>query len=161
MVISGAQPTQRQYVAFEAKGVLRDAPEKMRKVELARDDQRVSLFRKDEQTWITASGITLDGATAKQISVAVQMMHNSAPVREIPAIEVADTDPAAFGLDRPRLIASFYLAAAEPVLIVRFGGRNADDFLQYMRIENDDRLYLMSRFIGEAWSNAFSSTVRQ
>ncbi len=43
----------------------------------------------------------------------------------------------------------------DPVMTVHFGARNPDEFLQYMRIDNDAHLYLMSRFIGEAWLSAF------
>jgi len=43
----------------------------------------------------------------------------------------------------------------------RFGARNPDDFLQYMRIDSDDHLYLMSRFVGEAWAAALDFSVRR
>jgi hypothetical protein len=39
MVISGEQPTQRQFVEFEAKGVLKSPPEHVRRVELVKTDQ--------------------------------------------------------------------------------------------------------------------------
>ena len=43
-------------------------------------------------------------------------------------------------------------------MTVHFGARNPDDFLQYMRIDNDAHLYLMSRFIGETWLAAFDAS---
>jgi hypothetical protein len=155
MVISGEQPRQRQFVEFEAKGVLKTPPEQVRRVDLVRADQRVSLVRRGEDDWATSDGAAIDGAVGKQISTAVRMMHNSGPAREIPADDVKDTNPAEFGLDVPRITASFYVSATDPVLTVHFGARNPDDFLQYMLIDNDDHLYLMSRFIGEAWLGAF------
>ncbi|HXA22521.1 MAG TPA: hypothetical protein VNW90_09490 [Acetobacteraceae bacterium] len=159
MVISGEQPRQRQFVEFEAKGVLKTPPEQVRRVDLVRADQRVSVLRQGDDDWATPAGAAIDGAVAKQISTAVRMMHNSGPAREIPADDVKDTDPAEFGLDVPRITASFYVSATNPVLTVHFGARNPDEFLQYMRIDNDDHLYLMSRFIGEAWLGAFDGSL--
>jgi hypothetical protein len=159
MVMSGEQPTQRQFVEFEAKGVLKTPPEQVRRVELVRADQHVSLLRHGEDNWATPAGAGMDGVVARQISTAVRMMHNSGPAREIPADDVKDTDPAEFGLDVPRITASFYLSSTDPVLTVHFGARNPDEFLQYMRIDNDDHLYLMSRFIGEAWLGAFDGSL--
>jgi hypothetical protein len=42
-----------------------------------------------------------------------------------------------------------------PVLTARFGGHNPEGFLQYMRLDGDQRLYLMSRFIGAEFLAAF------
>ena len=110
MVMSGEQPTQRQFVEFEAKGVLKIPPEQVRRVELVRADQHLSLLRQGEDNWVTPGGPGIDGAVARQISTAVRMMHNSGPAREIPADDLKDTDPAEFGLDVPRITASFYLS---------------------------------------------------
>ena len=159
MVMSGAQPTQRQFVEFEAKGVLKTPPEQVRRVDLVRADRHVSLLRQGEDNWMTPAGPAIDGAVAKQISTAVRMMHNSGPARDIPAEELNDTDQAEFGLDVPSITASFYMSAAEPVLTVHFGAGNPDGFLQYMRIDDDSHLYLMSRFIGEAWLVAFDGSL--
>ena len=41
MVINGAPPTQRQFVEFQANGVLKTPPELIRRVELVRADQRL------------------------------------------------------------------------------------------------------------------------
>ena len=161
MVISGEQPRQRQFVEFEAKGVLKTPPEQVRRVDLVRADQRVSLLRRGEDDWATPAGAGIDGAVARQISTAVRMMHNSGPAREIPVDDLKDTDPIEFGLDVPRITASFYVSSADPVLTVHFGARNPDEFLQYMQIDNDDRLFLMSRFIGEAWLGAFDGSLRR
>jgi hypothetical protein len=159
MVISGEQPTQRQFVEFEAKGVLKTPPEQVHRVELVRADQHVSLERQGEDNWATPAGAEIDGAVARQISTAVRMMHNSGPAREIPADDVKGTDPAEFGLDVPLITASFYVSDIDPVLTVHFGARNPDEFLQYMRIDNDDHLYLISRFVGEAWLRAFDGSL--
>lgn len=152
MVVSGAQPVQRQFVEFEAKGVLKTPPERIRRIELVRADESVSLLRRGENGWVTPDGAEIDAAGSKRIGTAVQMMHNSGPAREIPPGELNGADLATFGLDAPRITASFYESGADPILTVRFGERNPDGFLQYMRIDGDNHLYLMSRFIGEAWT---------
>jgi hypothetical protein len=159
MVVSGAQPRQQQFVEFEAKGVLKSSPEQIRRIELVRAARHVTLLRQGEDTWVAPTGIPIDGAAGKRISMAVQMMHNSGPARAIPADDVKGVDPAGFGLDVPHISASFYVSGADPVLVVHFGARNPDEFLQYMRIEDDDHLYLMSRFIGQAWAGVFDGSL--
>ena len=161
MVVSGAQPVQRQFVEFEAKGLLKLPSERIHRVELIREDQHVSFVRNGENRWVTQAGVELDAAAGKRISTAVQMMHNSGPARDIPPGELAGADPAPFGLDAPRITAKLYDSGTDPVLAVRFGALNPDEFLQYMRIESDDHLYLMSRFIGEAWMHAFDGSLQR
>lgn len=154
MALTGANPVQRQLVPFEANGVLKSEPERVRRVELARGSERLALVRTGDKRWARADGAELDEDTGKRISMAVQMMHTSAPVRVIAAEELEDVDPAGFELDPPRVVASLYGAEEGPVLTVRFGGRNPDGFLQYMKMDGDPGIYLMSRFVGEAWSEA-------
>ncbi len=161
MVIGGAQPVQRQLVTFEAKGVLKIEPERIRRIDLGRGQDSVSLLRRSEERWATAGGAEIDGEAGKRISTAVRMMRNSGPARVIPPGELEGANPAAFGLDAPRVVARLYEAAGDPVLTLRFGGRNPDGFLQYMRIDGDDHLYLMSRFIGEAWTGALDESLRR
>ena len=154
MVLSGAQPVQRQFVAFEAKGLMKTPPETIGQVELAKADRRAALVRRGESVWATTGGTAVEAETGKQIAVALQMMRNSGPAREIPPGELEGADNAAFGLDPPRIAAKFYDAGGNAVLAIRFGELNPDGFLQYARVEGDDRLYLLSRFIGEAWEHA-------
>jgi hypothetical protein len=161
MAWSGAQFQQRQFVAFEAKGLLKTPPEQVRRVELARADERISLLRRGENGWSTLAGAEIDPQVAKRISLAVEMMHNAAPAREIAPDEIAGTEPAAFGLDAPRVTARFYESGADPVLAVHFGAGNPDGFMQYLRIDGDEHLYLMSRFVGEAWSGALDGSVQR
>ncbi len=157
MVIQGALPTQRQFVEFQANGVLKTAPEQIRRVELARPSKRLDLLRQDPDSWVMATGTRINAAAAKQLSTALEMMHNSAPVRELTADDVRGSDPEEFGLVDPRITATLYAADNDVVLAVRFGARNPDEFLQYVRIDNDPHLLLMSRFIGETWLNAFDA----
>ena len=155
MVVSGAMPVQRQLVRFEAKGVLKLPPDEVKRVELSRGTRRVTLLRTGETEWATPDGVNI-GAAGRRVSKAVQIMHNSGPVREIEAAELSGRDPALFGLDPPRLSVKFYGGGGEPVLTARFGEFNPEGYLQYMRIDGNPRLYLMSRFVGGEWSEAMT-----
>jgi len=158
MVVTGAQPVQRQLVRFEARGVLKPVPEKVLRIELVRGDERLALMRTGEN-WTSPDGV-LSEETKKRVVTAVRMMHASAPVREIPPQESLGSNDAAFGLDAPQIIARLYDNSDRLILTARFGGPNPDGLLQYMRLEGDERLYLMSRFIGEGWMAAMESAQR-
>jgi hypothetical protein len=158
MAVSGAMPVQRQLVRFEAKGVLNAPPERIRRVELSRGKQRLTLVRTGEKQWSTTDGADI-GAAGNRISMAVQMMHTSGPVREIAAAELEGVDTAPFGLDASQLSATLYEEGDGAVLTVRFGARNPEEYLQYMRIDGDARLYLMSRFVGEEWTEAMNAAL--
>jgi hypothetical protein len=159
MVLSGAQPVQRQLVAFEAKGVLKAPPERIRRVELRRGGDAITLVRTGEKTWATPGGAEISTEAGARISMTVQMMHTSGPARVIRSEELAGVDFAGFELDPPRIVAKLYEAGENPILTVRFGGRNPDGFLQYMRMEGDGDVYLMSRFVGEGWTDALDRIV--
>lgn len=161
MVLSGAQPVRRQNVPFEAKGVLRTQPEQVRRIELSRGEERITVVRKDGKTWATPEGIDVGADAGKRISMAVQMMHTSGPAREISPAELAGVDVAAFELDPPRIVARLYKEDAKPILTVRFGGHNPDGFLQYVRIDGDPSVYLVSRFVGEEWTEALNGSLRR
>lgn len=161
MLASGAMPVQRQLVRTEAKGVLTVAPEQIRRVELSRAEERLDLRRTGETQWIRADGAAVGGDAGPRLSMAVQMMHRSGPVREIPDEELAGVDQAPFGLDPPRLVAALYDESGRRILTARFGGRNPEDFLQYMQVDGEPRVYLMSRFVGEEWSAALNAALSQ
>lgn len=160
MVVSGAMPEQRQLVRFEAQGVLKVPSERIMRVELSRGTQRITLLRTGEKQWATPDG-TAVGDAGRRVSMAVQIMHNSGPVREMEAADLVGIDTAPFGLDPPKLSATLYGEGAEPVLTARFGEYNPEQYLQYMRIDGDARLYLMSRFVGGEWSEAMTAAVAQ
>ncbi|MBR0755593.1 hypothetical protein JQ604_25715 [Bradyrhizobium jicamae] len=104
---------------------------------------------------MTPDGVNI-GAAGLQVSKAVQIMHNSGPVREIEAAELVGSDPAPFGLDPPRLSVKFYGGFGELVLAASFGEFNPEGYLQYMRIDDNPRLYLMSRFVGGEWAEVMT-----
>lgn len=156
MAVGGAMPVQRQLVRFEAKGVLKVAPEQVSRVELRRGAQRLTLVRRGETDWAAPDGTGI-GAAGNRVSTAVRIMRNSEPVREIEAAELAGADAAPFGLDPPQLSVTLFGEEAQPILTARFGEYNPEGFLQYMRLDGDARLYLMSRFVGGEWREAMAA----
>ena len=152
MVVNGAQPVQRQLVKFEAKGVLPIEPEAVQRVVLGRGAREVALVRRGE-SWALDGGGAVEGVAATHLDTAVKMLHRSGPVREIAAEELSGVDTRPFGLEEPMVVAT--VAGADgKALTVRFGAINPEGFLQYMRIDGDPRVYLMSRFIGAEWTAA-------
>lgn len=161
MVVSGTQPVQRQLVPFEAKGVLKVAPDQVRGIELSRGAERIVVVRTGEKSWTTPEGTDVGSEASKRLSTAVQMMHASGPANEISSEELASAEVGAFELEPPRLVAKLYDGDKAPILTARFGAHNPDGFLQYMRIEGDARVYLMSRFIGEEWTEALNRSLHR
>jgi hypothetical protein len=150
MVVTGAQPVQRQLVKFEAKGVLPIEPEAVKRVVLGRGGRQVVLVRRDDGGWALEAGGAAEAAVVTRLETAVKMLHRSGPVREIAPEELAGVDTRPFGLDEPVVMATLLGPGGQP-LTVRFGALNPEGFLQYMRIDGDPKIYLMSRFIGAEW----------
>jgi hypothetical protein len=161
MVLSGSQPVLRQNVQFEAKGVLSTPPEHIRRVELSRGTERITAVRSGEKSWATPEGTDMGDEASKRLSMAVQMMHTSAPANEISAAELAGAEVAAFELDPPRLVARLYADGQTPVFAAHFGAYNPDGFLQYMRVEGEPRIHLLSRFVGEEWTQALDRSLQR
>jgi hypothetical protein len=150
MVVTGAQPVQRQLVKFEAKGVLQLEPEAVQRIALGRGGQQVMLLRKRDGGWAIEGGGAVEGAAATRLETAVKFLHRSGPVREIAAQELTGVDTRPFGLEEPAVVATLAGSGGQG-LTVRFGALNPEGFLQYMRIDGDPKVYLMSRFIGAEW----------
>jgi len=161
MVMSGSQPVLRQNIAFEAKGILGLLPEQVRRVEISRGGERLSAARTGDKSWATGDGADIGAEAGKRLSMAVQMMHTSAPVNEIPAAELAGADVAGFELDPPHIVARLYADGPAPVLAAQFGAYNPDGYLQYVRIEGERRIYLLSRFVGEEWAKALDGSLER
>jgi hypothetical protein len=155
MVVFGAQPVQRQLVKFEAKGVLRIAPQSVQKITLSRAGQQIVLVRTKDGDWTREDGAVLGQAVPTHIEIGLKMLHNSGPVREIQSEELTGIDTGPFLLEHPALIVS--VAGGGKALTARFGALNPEGFLQYMRLDGDKRVYLMSRFIGAEWISVFEA----
>ena len=152
MVVTGALPQQKQFVKFEAKGVMQLAPEQVNKVAI-RAGERTGMFVRTADGWTREDGRPLEAAVAKRLSMAVQFMNTSGPVRVLEPSEFKGTDAKQFGLDQPRL--SVVLFEGERIVLgAHFGGRNPDGMLEYVAVEGRQQLYLLSRFVGEEWDAA-------
>ena len=154
MVVIGAQPVQRQLVKFEAKGVLLHEPQTVRRITLSRGGRQLALARNGEAGWVLEPGGVIEPAVAARLETAVKMVHRSAPVRALAAEDLAGVDTRPFGLEEPVIVTAL-IGPAGQLLTLRFGGLNPEGFLQYMRIDGDPKVYLMSRFIGAEWTAAF------
>lgn len=150
MVVIGAQPVQRQLVKFEAKGVLQLEPEAVKRVTLGRGATQVVLVRRGDGGWALEAGGAVEAAAATHLDTAVKMLHRSPPVREISAQQLSGIDTRPFGLEEPVVVVAL-AGPGGPALTARFGALNPEGFLQYMRIDGDPRIYLMSRFVGVEW----------
>jgi hypothetical protein len=95
----------------------------------------------------------VEGAGATHLDTAIKMLHRSGPVREIAPAELSGVDTRPFGLEEPVVVATLAGPGGKG-LTVRFGALNPEGFLQYMRIDGDPKVYLMSRFIGAEWAAA-------
>jgi hypothetical protein len=153
MVVSGSQPVNRQLVKFEARGVLQVEPEAVQRVTLGGGGREFVLVRRGEGGWVREGGGAVEGAAATHLDAAVKMMHRSGPVREIAAVELSGVDTRPFGLEEPAVVATLAGPGGQ-ALTARFGALNPEGFLQYMRIDGDPKVYLMSRFIGAEWTAA-------
>jgi hypothetical protein len=153
MVIIGAQPVQRQLVKFEAKGVLPVEPDAVRGITLSGGGRQLVLARSSEGGWALEPGGAVEPAVATHLDTAVKMLHRSAPVRAIAPEDLTGIDTRPFGLEEPVIVAALSGPGGD-VLTVRFGAVNPEGFLQYMRIDGDPKVYLMSRFIGTEWTAA-------
>lgn len=150
MAVSGALPQQRQLVKFEAKGLMSQAPERITRVEIDKAGKTVAFVRSGGN-WLREGGGPLPQAAADKLSMAVQVMHTSGPVRVMAPEEYRGTDPREFGLAPPQLSIRLYEGNA-PALHAAFGNLNPEKFLQYMAVEGRPQLYLMSLFVGEFWA---------
>jgi len=151
MVITGALPKQRQFVQFEARGVMQLAPERITSVAL-RTGKRGAVFeRTPSGGWARAGGTQLDTTLARRMSLAVQFMNTSAPVRVLAPGDDQAATLHDYGLDQPSLSIALFEGPRQ-IIAAHFGARNPDDYLQYVAVEGRRELYLLSRFVGQEWA---------
>jgi hypothetical protein len=151
MLMTGALPERRQLVRSEADGVLRLAPESVMRVTVATDGSSAAFVRQTNGWTREGSGAAIGAPLAETLERAVKFMHTANPVRVLEPEDLADTGPAEFGLDRPRLSITLEDAGGV-VLEADFGALNTDGLLQYMRLRDQDDFYLMSGFVGKEWA---------
>jgi hypothetical protein len=159
MVMTGALPRQKQLVKFEAKGVMQLAPERISTVALHSGERSAVFVRTPDGGWARDGAAPLDPVVAKRLTMAVQFMNTSGPVREMEPAEYQGTNPKEFGLDHPHLSIALF-EGTRPVLAAHFGGRNSDGYLQYVTVEGRRELFLLSRFVGEEWDAVAKATLQ-
>ena len=153
MVLTGKLSETRQLAKFEARGVLSVLPEQVRQVELRLGAHTATFVRTPKGDW-TRSGSqeAVSDELSSHLNEAVLFMHTSGPVRVMQRDEYSGTPLQEFGLDQPRC--TVVLSDGGRILLeASFGAYNPQDFLQYMQLKNRDNLYLMSRFVGQAWEH--------
>ena len=150
MVVTGALPRQRQLVEFEARGLMREPPEAVLRVEVMRPGQR-SVFLREGGHWTRESGIPMTPDAVRRLSLAVQFLNTSAPLRHLSQKELVGMTPAAFGLDRPVVSATLH-GLQGPLIAVSFGAETPEGTAQYLAVDGRDGIYLMSRFVGNEWN---------
>lgn len=155
MVVTGARPRQAQFVAFEAAGVLTHEPDEIGTVRIAAGGQAWTLTRHDGD-WVVGE-TALPAATARQLVLALKILHTSRPVRLLREPDL-DARAADYGLDRPTHVVEVAVAG-QPPLKLAFGGHTPDGALRYMRIEGQSAVYLVSNFVPDEW-RALAETLR-
>jgi hypothetical protein len=159
MVVTGALPQRRNLVKLEAHGVLELAPESITRVTVTADGTP-AVFVREAKGWVRESTATaLEPRLARTLDRAVKFMRAANPVRVFKPEDIADTGPAEFGLDRPRL--SIKLENASGVVLeADFGNDSTDGLLRYMRLRDRGDLYLMSGFVGKEWETVAEAARR-
>jgi hypothetical protein len=153
MILTGQLPETRQLVKFEARGVLAMPPEQVRRVDLYFGEHTITFVRLSDHVWVAGKGQEpISGELQEHLEQAIAFMHTSRPVRVMQRAEYHRTPLHEFGLEQPRC--AVVLSDARRVLLAAsFGAYNPQDLLQYMQLRGDSNLYLMSRFVGQAWEH--------
>ena len=153
MALTGKLSETRQLAQFEARGVLSVLPEQVRQVELRLGAHTTTFVRTPKGAWAHSdSQEAVDDELSSHLDEAVSFMHISGPVRVMQRAEYSGTPLQEFGLEQPRC--TVVLSDGGRILLeASFGTYNPQDLLQYMQLKNRDSLYLMSRFVGQAWEH--------
>jgi hypothetical protein len=153
MVRTGSLPETRQRARFEARGVLKALPERVQRVAISMGGRTVVFVRHPQHGWLQLdSRSAVSQELQEHLTMAVLLMHGSGPVRTMTHAEYEDTALHEFGLTPSRY--SVVLADAHSSLLeAHFGVLNPAELLQYMRLSGSAEVYLMSRFVGQAWEH--------
>ena len=130
-----------------AEGVLAAEPAAVQALTLRLGAQALALQRVGEG-WNVA-GKPLPPALLPRVNLAVKFLHTAKPVRVLEGADLQEVDTAALGFGDQSLSVSVQSERAE--LRLSFGKPTPEGSLQYLRVDGQDKLYLMSRFVGEEW----------
>ena len=116
-------------------------------------EHTITFVRLSEHAWVGGKGQeAISGELQEHLEQAIAFMHTSRPVRVMHRDAYRGTPLHEFGLEPPRC--SVVLSDARRVLLeASFGADNPQELLQYMQLRGDNNLYLMSRFVGQAWEH--------
>jgi hypothetical protein len=153
MVVSGHLRENQQLVRTTAAGVMTERPTEIDRIELHRGAGQWSFVRTRNGWRPAAGGDAVSASLAGHLNDSIKFMHVSAPIRVMERTEWASSGLGEFGLDPPGYTAALYRREV-PVMIAEFGAANPQQVLQYMKLQDRDEVYLMSRFIGEEWEQA-------
>ena len=153
MILTGKLPETRQLAKFEARGVLAVPPEQVRRVDLHIGEHTTTFVRLSDHIWGVGKGqVPISGELQEHLEQAIAFMHTSRPVRVMHRDEYHSTPRHEFGIEQPRC--AVVLSDGRRVLLeASFGAYNPQELLQYMQLRGDNNLYLMSRFMGQAWEH--------
>jgi len=153
MILTGKLPETRQLAKFEARGVLTVPPAQVHRVDLRIGEHTITFVRLSDHAWVAGkSQEPINGELQEHLEQAMVFMQRSRPVRVMSPDAYRDTPLREFGLEQPRC--AVVLSDARRVLLeANFGAYNPQDLLQYMQLRGDSNLYLMSRFVGQAWEH--------
>ncbi len=150
MIGSGRTRPMQSLVAFEAAGLMREAPDQIDRVDLEASGQRWTFARREDGWRLTTSPEKLVAGTASHLEMSLKFMHVAAPARVMSRDEYQPGALAEYGLDPPRYALSLQ-RRGETVLAASFGARNPQSVLQYVRVTGRDELYLLPVFVGREW----------
>jgi hypothetical protein len=151
MFVSGTPPMHGNRVAADDTGVIDVAPADINRISLTAGHHSRTLAR-DTAGWRDeAAARPLTSDETETLAAAISLMRNAPPIRVLRPEETADVDAAAYGLDPPSLSVRLD-SSAGPLVVADFGGRANDGIVQYLRIEGRGETFMMSGFVGEAWS---------
>jgi len=159
MALSGRMRESGQFIRFVAAGVLPETPAEVDRVELAARARRW-VFTRTAGGWQIGPGPRpVARSLAAHLDDSIKFMHVSAPIRVMERTEWAEHGLREFGLDPPAYSAALFRGGRR-LLAVGFGSPNPQKVLQYMRIEDRDQVYVMSRFIGQEWEQVLAEAGR-
>ena len=133
---------------FTPKGLMTIPPAEVREVDLVTRERRWHFIRA-EGGWRATAGATTEGFGAR-LDGALTLLRNSGPERVLSVTEIANVDPAQFGLDPPRLRVLVNGASA-PSFAISIGAANALGLSNYARTEGSREIALLPGFVAEEW----------
>lgn len=153
MVYSGHFAPSRQLARFATQGVLHVPPERIQRITLSVGAHTVVFLRHPEQGWLHGQNAVAEDLQA-HLTMALVLLHRSGPLRRMAPADYQPTPLAEFGLEAPayRVLLE---DQTQTLVEVHFGTMDPQALAQYMRVLGSDAVYLMSRFVGEAWAHVW------